>query len=373
MTTINHEVILKHGNYKCSSINGIDQEIVLDIYNFMLRLRRLQEEIYKEYHPADEMRCPVHFCIGQEAIPAALSALIKKNDFLFGPHRSHGYYFAKGGSMKALLAELYGRKTGANGGKAGSQDISSPHLNFHSGAIISGTIGIAVGAALGIKFKSNDIISVVGFGDAATEQGIFYEAISYASMYKLPVIFICENNNYSTYSPQSKRQPFDNVHERVPSFGVKSCAMFGNDVISVYSALANAMNYVRTGNGPYYIEAYTYRWKGHVGPEDDDYIGYRPQSEIDFWKNNCPISLLEEQMISNSLLTSSLKEEFIGKIDKEIAKAFNYAKTSPFPDDIDYEKLNYCLDSPVADKLLQDEIGSKEFNNYQPETIPGPY
>ena len=133
----------------------------------------------------------------------------------------------------------------------------------------------------------------VGFNnidiEAATEQGIFYEAISYASMCKLPVIFICENNHYSTYSPQWKRQPIDNVHKRVSTFGVKSQSLFGNDVAAVYLELSKAISYVRSGKGPFYIEAYTYRWRGHVGPEDDDYIGYRPQSEIDLWKKNCPI------------------------------------------------------------------------------------
>ena len=124
MDIINHEIILKNGKYKNLSISDSDPKVVLKLYKFMLRLRRTQEEIIKEYHPADMMRCPVHFCIGQEAVPAAISHLINKEDFLFAPHRSHGYYFAKGGSMKALFAELYGRKTGTNGGKAGSQEIS---------------------------------------------------------------------------------------------------------------------------------------------------------------------------------------------------------------------------------------------------------
>ena len=373
MSEINHEAILKMGRYRDLSISGIDTEVVKSLYRFMLRLRRCQEAIAKEYHPADEMRCPVHFCIGQEAVPGALSVLVKKDDLLFGPHRSHGYFFAKGGSMNALFAELYGRKTGADGGKAGSQEISAPHLNFYSGAIISGTLAIAVGTALGLKLKSNDAISIGCFGDAATEQGIFYEAISYASMCKLPIIFICENNYYSTYSPQWKRQPLDNVHERVKSFGVKSQALFGNDVIAVYLALAKAMNHVRNGKGPYFIEAYTYRWMGHVGPEDDDYIGYRSQSEIDFWKKNCPISLLEEQMIATRILTPALKEKIESEIDREISEAFKFAKNSPFPDNVDWERLNYCPDSPMADKLLQEDMTSKEFDKNQLETTPAPY
>lgn len=373
MAEINHEIILSKGKYKSLSIDNVDLEIVLGLYSFMLRLRKIQEEIIKEYHPADRMRCPVHFCIGQEAVPAALSKLIGKDDFLFGPHRSHGYYFAKGGSMKALLAELYGRETGTNGGKAGSQEISDSSINFYSGAILSGLLSIAVGVGLGFQLKNKPDVAVVGLGDGATDEGIFWEAINYAKLCRLPVIFICENNKYSTYSPQLKRQPKDNIHSRVAAFGLMTRALFGNDVIRVMSAISEALKYARQGKGPVFIEAYTYRWKGHVGPEDDDYVGYRPKSEIDFWKKNCPILLLEEQMIANNLLTPELKEEILDDINKEIVEAFKFAEESPFPNDTEWETQNYNNKSPLADKLLKDGSKPGQFNVDQAETIPEPY
>jgi len=373
MTEISHDIILESGKYKNLSITNTDPEVVLNLYRFMLRLRRLQEQIINQYHPADQIRCPVHFCIGQEAVPAAISQLIGTDDFLFGPHRSHGYYLAKGGSMKALLAELYGRQTGANGGKTGSQEISVPAIKFYSGAILSGLLAIAVGVGLGFKLKNQNNVAVVGFGDGAIDEGIFWEAITYAQLAKLPVVFVCENNRYSTYSPQLKRQPKDDIHTRVEAFGLMTQSLFGNDVIAVMSAMSRALEYARSEKGPAFIETYTYRWKGHVGPEDDDYIGYRPQSELDFWKDNCPIALLEEQMTARNLIKPALKQKLLADIDKEIAEAFEFAKNSPFPTDQDWENLNYNNSSSLADKLLQDTINSEQFNQNQLETVPAPY
>jgi pyruvate dehydrogenase E1 component alpha subunit len=339
----------------------------------MLRLRRTQEEIVKEYHLADEIRCPVHFCIGQEAIPAALSLLIQKDDFLFGPHRSHGYYIAKGGTMNELFAEMYGRKTGANAGLSGSQEISSPGINFYSGAILSGLLAIAVGVGLGFQLKGIPQAAVVGFGDGATDEGIFWEAISYAQLCRLPVVFICENNGYSTYSPQLKRQVADDIHKRVSSFGLRTEVIFGNDVILAMSTLKDAFDFARQGKGPVFIESYTYRWLGHVGPENDDYVCYRPQEELDFWKEHCPVSLLENQMFKGRILTLKLKEEILGNINNEIAQAFEFAKKSPFPADMNWQDQNYCAESPLADKLLKDIEKYSRFNHDQVEAVPGPY
>ena len=275
--------------------------------------------------------------------------------------------------MKALFAELYGRETGTNGGKAGSQEISVPAINFFSGAILSGLLAIAVGVGLGFKLKGKPDVAIVGLGDGATDEGIFWEAISYAQLCKLPVIFICENNHYSTYSPQFKRQPKDDIHDRVKAFGLKTQALFGNDVIAVMQNISRALKYTKQGKGPVFIEAYTYRWKGHVGPEDDDYVGYRPESEINFWKKNCPILLLEEQMIANNLLTLEIKENILEDINKKIFEAFEFAKNSPFPKDTDWKNQNYSNETPLADKLLKDNTKSKQFDQDQPEAVLEPY
>lgn len=370
---INHENILKNGKYTSLCLEKLDKKTAVSLYRFMLKARRLQEAILKEYHPADEIKCPVHFSIGQEAVPAALSELVRKEDYLFGPHRSHDYYLAKGGSMEKLLAELYGKKTGTNGGKAGSQEISQSDIHFYSGAILSGLLAICVGVGLAFKMKKLPYVAVTDFGDGATDEGIFWEAVSYAQLAKLPVIFVCENNRYSTYSPQLKRQPHDNINERVACFGLKSYAIFGNDAAHVYSILKEAFEYAREGQGPVFVEAYTYRWRGHVGPEDDDHIGYRPAEELRFWKDNCPLAIMETGLLDQGILTSKEKENMEAGIQREISSAFSFAKASPFPDDIDWEDQNYCKNTPKADALLKDIEKTGIFNHDQAETRPEPY
>src|SRR5438034_9684834 len=176
MTVLSHKGILGAGRYRGVNIGKGEAETARAILRFMLRLRMCEEALAREYHPADEMRCPIHFCIGQEAVPAALSQLIRKDDLLFSHHRSHGYYFAKGAPMRELFAEIYGKETGANGGRAGSQDISHTGSGFYSGAILAGSVSIAVGAAYGLKFRKTARIAVSGFGEGATDEGAFWEA-----------------------------------------------------------------------------------------------------------------------------------------------------------------------------------------------------
>ena len=175
----------------------------------------------KEYHPADEMRCPIHLCLGQEAVPCGLSIHLSAQDYLFSHHRSHGYFLAKGATLRSLFAELYGKETGSNGGKAGSQDISDASLRFFSGAILAGGIGLAVGSALANQLRKTGAVTVTGFGESATDEGVFWEAINYAQLRKLPVVFLCENNLYATYSHLLKRQPTDSITARVAAFGLK--------------------------------------------------------------------------------------------------------------------------------------------------------
>jgi TPP-dependent pyruvate/acetoin dehydrogenase alpha subunit len=360
------------GRYRDVDVTGKDPALLADLHRFMVRLRRCEEALFEEYHPADEMRCPVHFCIGQESIPAALSQAVGPDDYLFSHHRTHGYYLAKHAPMKALFAEIYGKETGANGGKAGSQDISMSSVNFFSGAILSGATAIAVGAALGFQMRGEPHVAVAGFGEGASDEGVFWEAVNYAALKKLPMVFVCENNRYATYSDQLKRQPKDNIGEKVQAFGCDSQAIFGNDVVAAHTAVSQAVELARSGKGPQMIEAYTFRWNGHVGPEDDDVNGYRTDEERQLWRDNCPILLLEEQLYDRGLLTADGKNAMVAEIDAEIAEAFDFAKNSPFPHSADWPELNLGSATPMADKLLQD-VESRPFDQNQAITIPGPY
>ena len=364
MTILTHLSILESGRYPGVRIDMQEAELARGLHRFMRRLRMCEEALAREYHPADEMRCPVHFCVGQEAVPAALSMLLEKDDYLFSHHRSHGYYLAKGAPMDALFAELYGKATGANGGLAGSQDISYPACNFYSGAILAGATAISAGAALGFQLSGRPQIAVAGFGESATDEGIFWEAVNYAAVAKLPVVFVCENNKYSVFSPQLKRQAMDNLSERVATFGVRSTALFGNDVMEVHRVLEKEIRLARLGQGPAFIEAYTYRWSGHYGPESDDLVGYRDAAEIEAWKRNCPIVLIEEAMKSADLFNHDDDRRFSAEVQESIDRSFKFAKASPFPNAPDWASLNFSTESPLADKLLV-EMDSAAFDAQQ--------
>jgi len=369
---VNHDQFLQQGRYAGLDLAGLDPQVVWDLYRHMLRLRRCEEALVREYRVAQEIRCPVHFTLGQEAVPASLALLLQPRDFLFSHHRCHGYFLAKHAPMQSLFAELFGRATGANGGLAGSQEISMPSHNFHSGAILSGALAIAAGAALGFQLRGQPEISLAGFGEAATEEGIFWEAISYAAVRKLPLIYVCENNIYSMYSHMAMRQPPIPLHERVASFGVKTRAVFGNDVAAVHRVMCEAVAQTRQGNGPWFLEFFTYRWNAHVGPESDDGFGYRPAEELEYWKSNCPIALLEEKMTAAGWPVLARRQEFLQDTDREIAAALAFARSSPFPEGGDLAALNRNPRSPVAERMLPESTFG-EFDQNQAPARLAPY
>jgi TPP-dependent pyruvate/acetoin dehydrogenase alpha subunit len=370
---LSHRTITQIGRYRDMDLAGVAPDTLLQLYRQMLRLRRTEEGLHQEYHPADEMRCPIHFCIGQEAIPAALSLHVRPDDYVFSHHRSHGYYFAKGSPLRELFAEIYGKATGASGGKAGSQDISHSETNFYSGAILAGAVSIAVGAAFGFKHKQTRQISVSGFGEGCTDEGAFWESMNYAGKQKLPVLFVCENNRYATFSDQLKRQAQDNISERVRPFGVRATTIFGNDTVLAHRTIGAEIERLRNGDGPALIEAYTYRWNSHVGPEDDGANAYRAAGELDFWKANCPIVLLGEKLRAAGLLTDALLARYETEIAAEVAANFKFAKESPFPTDTNWHQMNYADATPLADQLLGVTAGGGNFDQNQAEAKLGPY
>jgi pyruvate dehydrogenase E1 component alpha subunit len=367
VTGITHQSLLEAGRYREQRIEPGEEKIAATLHRFMLRLRMCEEALAQEYHPADEMRCPVHFCVGQEAVPAALSVLLRDDDYLFSHHRSHGHYLAKHAPMKALFAELYGKQTGANGGLAGSQDISCPEKRFYSGAILAGATAISTGTALALQMGGQDSVAVAGFGESATDEGIFWEAVNYAALAKLPVVFVCENNNFSVFSPQLKRTLLDNISQRVAAFGMQQASIFGNDAMLVHRTLREAVTRARNGGGPTFIEAYTYRWSGHYGPASDDLVGYRREEDLQAWKRNCPIVLLEEALAGRGLLAESAKAQMQRQLEAEIAECFAFAKSSPFPGDVDWAGLNLSRTAPEADRLLA-EVELHEFDAHQEST-----
>ena len=372
MKTITHQSLLDAGSCPATGTQSLSPEILKSLYRSMVRLRRFEERLMKEYRVAEEMKCPIHFVIGQEAVSSALSLLIKREDHLFSHHRSHGYYIAKGAPLRDLVAELFGRATGANGGLAGSQEISHPAFNFHSGAILTGASSIATGVALASQLDQKQTIAFAGFGEAATEEGVFWEAINFAAARKLPLIYICENNLYSMFSLQNERQALDNIHERVASFGMKSEVCFGNDAPLAYRTLERAIDRAKKGEGPTFIEFYTYRLNAHVGPESDDYLGYRKPGAAEFWQKHCSLNALKEVLVKEAIWCDQWNETLLKEIDLEIQEAIDFARGSDWPIPDSYRQKNYCSETPEADRLLQ-EAPREAFDSYQKDAILAPY
>jgi len=297
----------------------------------MLEIRRT-EEVIAELYPAKDMRCPVHLCVGQEAVPAAVSLVLKKRDIIFASHRSHGYYIAQGGSLSGLFAELYGKLGGCTKGKGGSQHLAAPKVGLiGSSAIVAGTIPIAVGAALAFVMKKRKSVVVAAFGDGAADQGVFYESLNFAALKNLPVIFVCENNRYATHAHQTQRQARDNIFERARAFGVPGVRIDGNDVVEVYRCFQNAARRARRGGGPTLIECMTYRWLEHVGPHDDCDLGYRSRAEVQRWKRRCPIRMFGDFLAKKKIINERLLRRSAECIERRIHSAVARARKSAFP------------------------------------------
>jgi TPP-dependent pyruvate/acetoin dehydrogenase alpha subunit len=251
-----------------SASSDVSPNVLRKMYVTMVKIRKFEEKVAELLlAPKKEITTPCHLYIGQEAIATGVCSVLKKDDWVFSTHRSHGHFIAKDGSLKALMAELYGKKTGCSKGRGGSMHIASPdHGLPGSSAIVGGTIPIAVGAALAFSMQSKDVVSVAFFGDGAVSEGVFYESLNFASLKKSPVIFVCENNFYCTHLPVSECLADTNIYKKAEAFGILGIRIDGNNVIEVYKTAKKAVEEAHSGKGPTLIECITYRWRGHVGP-----------------------------------------------------------------------------------------------------------
>ena len=286
-------------------------------------LRRFEEKIAALY-PEQEMKTPVHLGIGQEAVSAGFLWNVKSEDVVYSNHRGHLHYLAKGGDPYALAAELYGRDAGCCKGRGGSMHLVDVSCGLPgSSAIVAGGVPIAVGAALGFKLRDLPFVSIVFFGDGAFDEGVVYESMSFAALKKLPVIFVVENNGYATASPQRARQPLDNIHRRGEIFGIPGYRVDGNDVVDVRKIADTCIAAAREKNGPSLVECRTYRWKGHVGIDED--TGYRSAGEIASEKERCPLKIMETRY------GIRVREDRKQEIQLKIEDIFRYAKACPYP------------------------------------------
>jgi TPP-dependent pyruvate/acetoin dehydrogenase alpha subunit len=296
------------------------------LYRALYRIRRLEEAI-AEIYPTDKIKSPVHLSIGQEAVSVGICEALEPQDVVFGTYRGHALYLARGGDMRAMVAELYGRATGCTHGKGGSMHLIAPEQGVMGmSAVVGTTIANAAGYAYALRYRRSDAIVASFFGDGATEEGVFAETLNFAALKGLPILFVCENNQYAIHTHQSKRQGLPDIAGRARAYGIPAQTLDGNDLFSLIDSARAVVAGVREGKGPQFLEVKTYRWREHVGPACDFHLGFRKEEEASPWFANDPIRQLA------AVLDPGGKRAIESAVEGEIADAFGYAEASPYPD-----------------------------------------
>jgi TPP-dependent pyruvate/acetoin dehydrogenase alpha subunit len=319
-------------NYQAPiNISGFSKEFLLYQLESMLIIRKA-EEIISENFGTGVIKCPCHLGIGQEAIAVGISNHVRKTDRVFGAHRSHAHFLALNHDAFSLFAETLGKQEGCSHGMGGSMHIIDRANGFWGSVpIVGATVPIATGAALAAKMDGNNDVAVSYFGDGATEEGGVQESFNLAATMKLPVLFVCENNLFASHLHIDLRQPSDATVRYADAHRIVNELIDGNDVIAVYNATQRAMDHMRSGKGPYYIEVVTYRWKGHVGNRDDIDVGVQRKDDLLKWKERDPIRRLTDSMIEVGFLTQSELDNIDAKIQEKLVSDWERALEAEFP------------------------------------------
>lgn len=317
------------------------KKFLRELYWMMKRIRLCEESLIEPISNGD-IRCPVHLYSGEEAVAAGVCAALKKNDYIFGNHRSHGHYLAKGGGMDAMIAEIYGKETGCSRGRGGSMHLIDPEKGVMGVApIVAGTISLAAGAALASQIRKDKRVTVTFFGDGATGEGVLYEMLSFAGLKKLPLIFVCENNLYSTHLPVSEIRVDSKISEIAKPFQIETYTADGNNVIEVYELAKKAVEKCRNNEGPVFLEFLTFRLRGHVGPNDTiqgTKTDIRPKAQIDSWKKNDPILRFKKHLLDSDILSADEIFQIDSLCEKEVENANIFATKSSMPNKNELDK-----------------------------------
>ncbi|MBM4124381.1 MAG: thiamine pyrophosphate-dependent dehydrogenase E1 component subunit alpha [Nitrospira sp.] len=309
-------------------------EFLSDLYRQMVTIRFFEESLVAPILNS-EIRTPCHLSCGQEAIAVGLCSGLSRDDYVFGSHRSHGHYLAKGGDLRAMMAEIYCKATGCSRGRGGSMHVIDQDVGMMGSApIVAGTVSLAVGAALAAQIRQDGRVVVSFFGDGACGEGVLYESLNFAALKRLPVIFACENNLYSTHLPIRECRVSQPIYMTAASFGIESHQVDGNDLLQVLGAGRNAVEACRKGNGPVFLELMTYRLRGHVGPDDaiqGTHQDIRPQHEIEAWRKRDPITCFERYLLAGQLVDEHTMASIRADVAAGIGKARDYAMESPSP------------------------------------------
>lgn len=313
-------------------VNGVDETTLLKYLVDMLTIR-VTEETVGELVEEGLARGPCHLGIGQEAIAVGVSASLNREDRVFGGHRSHSHYLALGGEVDCLIAEILGKATGASKGMGGSMHLYGRSVGFYGCVpLVAATIPIAVGAALAAKMDGSNAIAVSYFGDGAAEEGVFHECLNLAAAHRLPILFVCENNLFSSHLDILQRQPSDRIARFAEAHQIPSRTVDGNDVLAVASSAAEFVAHARNRRGPTFLEAVTYRHRGHVGPKEDVDVGVRrTMTQLNAWKRRDPITRLVEGMKSSRLIDGHTLGRLLQEIRSNVADARRRAEQAPYP------------------------------------------
>ena len=307
----------------------IEKERLIWIYKTMNNIRKFEEKALQLFE-SNMLRGSVHLYIGQEAIAATVCSLLRDIDYITSTHRGHGHCIAKGAELEKAMAELMGKSTGYCKGRSGSMHIADfTKGNLGANAIVGGGMGIAVGAALAAHLKGTDQVSVSFFGDGASNQGICHEAMNLGALWKLPVIFVCENNGFAITVPVKESTSVSDISKRAGGYGIPGYTVDGNDVFAIDRAMQKAIKRAKAGEGPTLIECKTYRWLGHW---TGDPQVYRTREEVEEWKKKCPIKRARDYMIKNGVLSEKQLYEIEKNSIKIVEEAARFAIESPEPD-----------------------------------------
>jgi TPP-dependent pyruvate/acetoin dehydrogenase alpha subunit len=352
-------------------MTSIDSTTCFSLYRLARLIRRTEEVLIEKYVAKQEMRCPMHFCIGQEGAPTALAALLQPSDYIVSHYRSHGYYLAKGGPLRQMIAEFHGKATGSNSGLGGSMELAHEDARFYSGAIVGGPVAIAMGMAFALRYRGDDGIAIAVIGDGSLDEGVSYEALNLAALHDVPLLTICENNLYAAHTPAPIRTKAVSLVERVRPFGMRAETLDGMDIPRLHLRLRDLVGEIRAGGGPRFVEIETYRYCGHVGPENDDWLAYRTAEESAAWRERDPVPALRAEARQLGVVETKLNE-CEASIECEIEDAFAAARRDAFPE------FHWSLDqtwsndyAPIVKEFVHG--GAAGFDSRQAETRLKPY
>jgi TPP-dependent pyruvate/acetoin dehydrogenase alpha subunit len=295
------------------------------LYRSLYRIRRVEEEIARIY-PTDRIKSPVHLSIGQEAVSVGVCESLRADDIVYGTYRGHALYLAKGGSMRAMVAELFGKANGCARGKGGSMHLVAADKGVMGmSAVVGTTVANAVGHAYALRYRKSDAIVASFFGDGATEEGVFAESLNFAVLKKLPILFVCENNGYAIHTHQSRRQGTLAICDRARAHGMPAEQLEGDDLLWLTERVSQIVGQVRAGSGPMFVEVRTYRWREHVGPGLDFHLGFRDEEEAKPWQDRDAVPALA------AMLSRDERARVEREVELEITDAFAFAEASPYP------------------------------------------